>query len=277
MHSSRSLAAPTVVDGAVRRISVWSGPRNVSTAVMYAFRQRRDTVVFDEPLYGHYLATTGVVHPGGDVVLAAMDHDGERVVREVLLGDAPPAGPGTLGFARSGVPGVQPPDRPVRVYKSMAHHIRGLDHVDVVTGMDHVLLTREPADMLRSLAAKIDRPTIDDTGFLEQATLLDTMEERGIAPIVIVAHHLLGDPAGVLGRVCSALRLPYDDGMTAWPAGEKPEDGVWAPYWYESVHRTTGFAPYVPHDTPCPTDLVPVLDACQPIFERLSAYAVPAG
>jgi hypothetical protein len=258
----------------VRRLSVWSGPRNVSTALMYAFRQRRDAVVFDEPLYGHYLATSGAVHPGGDVVLAAMDTDGERVVREVLLGDAPPAGPGTLGFARNGVPGRQPPERNVRVYKSMAHHLRGLEHLDFLTGMEHLLLTREPGDMLRSLAAKIERPTVDDTGFPEQLALLSSLEARGITPIVIVAHHLLADPAGVLRRACDALGLPHDDGMTAWPAGEKPEDGVWAPYWYESVHRTTGFHPYVPHETPLPAELRPVLDACTPAYERMLAYAV---
>ncbi|ADI13534.1 sulfotransferase family protein [Truepera radiovictrix] len=234
------------------RLSVWSGPRNVSTALMYSFRERADTTVVDEPLYGHYLRVSGAPHPGRDEVLASMDTDGERVVREVLLGD----------YAA-----------PVVMFKNMAHHLVGLERA-FLGELTNVLLTRDPYDMLPSLAQRLPEPTLRDTGLTEQVALLEFVLERGQEPVVIDAKALLQDPEGVLRAVCRRLGLPFDPAMLAWPAGPKPEDGVWARHWYANVHRSSTFAPYTPKADPLPAHLTPLLEVCAPLYERLAAYAV---
>lgn len=237
------------------RLSVWSGPRNVSTALMYSFRQRPDTLVHDEPLYGHYLRATGAPHPGIEEVLSFLDDDGERVVREVLLG---------------------PCRRPVHFYKNMAHHLTGLDR-GFLEGITNVLLTRDPAEMIPSLASQLPDPTMRDTGLERQAEILDHILEHGGDPIVLDAKRLLENPATVLARLCDRLGIPFHDAMLHWPPGPKPEDGVWAKYWYANVHASTGFAPYAPRTAPFPERLKRLLLECEPLYERLLRYAIPAG
>ena len=234
------------------RLSVWSGPRNVSTALMYSFRQRADTVVVDEPLYGHYLKSTGADHPGAGEVMQTMEQDGERVVREVILG---------------------PCERPVRFFKNMAHHLPGLDpaFLDSVT---NVLLIRDPTEMLPSLTRQLTSPALRDTGLREQAGILDSILARGEEPVVLDARELLLDPPGVLRRTCSRLGIPFEEAMLSWPAGPKPEDGVWAKHWYHNVHASTGFAPYRPNTEPFPQHLKPLLKECLPLYERMRDYAI---
>jgi len=237
------------------KLNVWSGPRNVSTALMYSFRQRSDARVVDEPLYAHYLAATGADHPGAEEVLASMDRDGERVVREVILG---------------------PCERPVRFFKNMAHHLVGLDR-DFLGEVRNVLLARDPREMLPSLARQIPSPTLRDTGLAEQVEILGTMLERDERPVVIDARELLLDPPGVLRRACEGLGIPFESAMLSWPAGPKPEDGVWAKHWYDGVHASTGFEPYRPKTGPFPERLKPLLDECLPLYERLRPHAIVAG
>lgn len=234
------------------RLSVWSGPRNVSTALMYSFRERLDTSVVDEPLYGHYLKVTGAAHPGRDEVLASMDTDGERVVREVLLG---------------------PYDTPVVMFKNMAHHLVGLERT-FLGELTNVLLTRDPCEMLPSLAQQLPNPTLRDTGLSEQVEILADVTARGQAPLVIDAKMLLEHPEGVLRAVCRRVGRPFDPAMLAWPTGPKPEDGPWARHWYENVHRSSTFAAYTPKTDPFPEHLKPLLEVCAPLYERLAAYAV---
>jgi hypothetical protein len=236
------------------RLSVWSGPRNVSTALMYSFRQRPDTVVVDEPLYGHYLHTSDAEHPGAGEVLDAMDHDGERVVREVILG---------------------PCRRAIHFFKNMAHHLPGLDpaFLDDIT---NVLLIRDPTEMLPSLARQLGTPTLRDTGLREQVFILDAILARGGRPIVLDARELLLDPPGVLQRACAALGIPFEEAMLSWPAGPKPEDGVWARHWYHNVHASTGFAPYRPPQDEFPAHLEPLLQQCLPLYGRLGSYTIAA-
>jgi hypothetical protein len=237
------------------KLSVWSGPRNVSTALMYAFRQRPDTLVVDEPLYGHYLKVTRAEHPGDDEVLAAMDTDGGRVVREVLLG---------------------PCERPVHFFKNMAHHLAGLDR-GFLGGLTNVLLTRDPAEMLPSLARQLPNPTLRDTGLLYQTEILDHVLGQGLDPVVLDAKQLLLDPPGVLRSACDRLGIPFHEAMLRWPAGPKPEDGVWAKHWYANVHASTGFSPYKPRTGDFPERLKPLLEESVPLYERLRGYAIPAG
>jgi hypothetical protein len=221
---------------------------------MYSFRQRADTVVVDEPLYGHYLKSTGADHPGAREVMEVMDRDGERVVREVILG---------------------PCERRIHFFKNMAHHLPDLDpgFLDSIT---NVLLIRNPTEMLPSLAKQLPSPTLRDTGLREQAGILDSILARGGEPIVLDVRELLLDPPDVLRRVCSRLGIPFDKAMLSWPAGPKPEDGVWAKHWYHNVHASTGFAPYEPREDPFPARLKPLLEECLPLYERLRYYAIGA-
>jgi hypothetical protein len=221
---------------------------------MYSFRQRADTVVVDEPLYGHYLKTTGADHPGAREVLGVMDGDGERVVREVILG---------------------PCERRIHFFKNMAHHLPDLDprFLDSIT---NVLLIRNPTEMLPSLAEQLPSPTLRDTGLREQVGILDSILTRGGKPIVLDVRELLLDPPDVLRRVCSRLGIPFDRAMLSWPAGPKPEDGVWAKHWYHNVHASTGFAPYEPRNDPFPARLKALLEECLPLYERLRDHAIGA-
>lgn len=234
------------------RLSMWSGPRNVSTALMYSFRQRSDTLVVDEPLYGHYLKTTGADHPGDGEVMERMDCDGERVVNEILLG---------------------PCECPVHFFKNMAHHLAGLDP-RFLSRMTNVLLIRDPREVLPSLAKQLPHPTLRDTGLAEQVEILNVALERGEEPIVLDAKELLLDPPTVLREACARLGLPFEEAMLHWSAGPKPEDGVWAKHWYANVHASTGFGAYRPKTEPFPHNLRPLLEECAPLYERLRRYAI---
>lgn len=236
------------------RISLWSGPRNISTALMYSFAQRPDTQVFDEPLYGHYLARTKArhYHPGAEEVIRSMDCDGQRVVQRILLG---------------------PHDRPVVFFKNMTHHLVDLDW-GFLLKLSNVLLTRDPRDMLPSYAAVVELPTLADTGYADQVRLLNYLRQQGQDPPILESARLLQDPERVLSELCRRLNIPFDRAMLHWDAGPRPEDGVWARYWYASVHRSTGFSPYRPKTDPFPERLRPLLDECLPYYEILAEGAI---
>ena len=222
---------------------------------MYSFRQRPDTVVVDEPLYGHYLRTTGANHPGVHEVLETMEGDGGRVVRDVLLG---------------------PCERPVHFFKNMAHHLVGIDR-EFLYRITNVLLIRNPKEMLPSLTEQLPEPTLRDTGLDRQIEILDVVLGRSEKPVVLDARELLLDPAGVLRESCERLGLPFEEEMLRWPAGPKPEDGVWAKHWYSNVHASTGFALYRPKTDRFPQRLEPLLEECLPLYEKLRGYAITAG
>jgi hypothetical protein len=234
---------------------MWSGPRNVSTAMMYAWRQRSDTAVWDEPLYGHYLVATGIDHPDRDLVLDSVLTDQHAIAHEMV--DAPCS-------------------TPVRFYKNMAHHLAGFER-SLVDRLDSFLLTRDPRDQLPSLAASLGRvPTMRDAGFNVQVELVDAMLARGTKPTVVDSRELLTDPRSVLTQLCDALGLPFEEAMLSWPVGPKPEDGVWGRHWYQSVHASTGFSPHRPKSDPLPADLAEIYAACAPLYERLGEFAIRA-
>jgi hypothetical protein len=234
------------------RINLWSGPRNISTALMYSFRQRSDTSVVDEPLYAYYLATSGVVHPGHEEVLAAQDNDGEAVVRDVILTDHP---------------------APVRFFKHMGHHLRGLDR-GFLSRCVNVILTRNPRDMLRSLVIQVPEPDLEGTGLPMQVELLESILAEGETPVVLESRALLENPKGVLTELCERVGIPFEETMLSWPPGPKPEDGVWAPHWYHNVHQSTGFAEYRHKDDPFPEDLLDLLDRAEPLYRRIARYGI---
>jgi hypothetical protein len=234
------------------RINLWSGPRNVSTAVMYSFRERSDTSVVDEPLYAHYLCRTGAEHPAVQDVIRAQETDGETVVAEVLLG---------------------PAETPVRFFKHMAHHLIDLDTA-FLGKMKNLLLTRDPREMLPSLIQQVPNVNLEGTSLPMQVRMLESVLRAGGDPVVIDSKRLLMDPESTLRAVCARLGIEWDAAMLSWEPGPKPEDGVWAPHWYHRVHSTTGFDPYEPKNDPIPTDLEPLLQQCLPLYERLAEYAI---
>ncbi len=245
---------PRPVAGALR-INLWSGPRNVSTALMYSFRQRVDTRVVDEPLYAHYLSTIRdrSDHPGTAEVLASMSADAGEVSKRVIFG---------LG------------DRPVLFCKQMAHHLVPGVPRRVLTDAANVLLIRDPYEVLVTIVDQLPNPTMRDIGIARQAELFDELHSIGQRPAVVDARLLLLDPGGVLRELCERLDLAFDPAMLSWPAGPKPEDGVWAPHWYRNAHASTGFAPYMPKTTPLPDHLSSLATSARDSYERLLPHAL---
>lgn len=232
------------------RIAMWSGPRNLSTAMMYAFAARRDCTVVDEPFYAAYLATTGRKHPMRAEILASQPTDPAEVATRLLA----------------------PTPRPVFYAKLMTHHMTPDVPTGWMDGFAHVFLLRHPARVIASYARKRERPTLADIGFAEQASLFETLAGRsGRMPIVVDATAIRAEPEARLRDLCQRLGLPFDAQMLHWEAGPKPHDGVWAPHWYGAVHRSTGF------DTaegPLPDltgDYARLAEAALPYYERLRA------
>jgi hypothetical protein len=244
------------------RIALWSGPRNVSTALMRSFQARGDCAVSDEPLYAHYLAVTGLDHPGREQVLQSQPKDWREVVARLT--------------------GPVPGGLPVWYQKHMAHHLLPDVGRDWLDGLRHALLIREPAAMLASLAQVLPQPRLVDTGLPQQWELYCRLADRGGRPPPVVdSRLLLSDPAGVLSELCAALGLDYRPAMLHWPAGPRAEDGVWAPHWYAAVERSTGFAAPREEAPQVPESLRRVLEEAEEIYARLRPVALepraPAG
>ena len=237
------------------RVNLWASPRSLSTAVMYAFRSRADTRVVDEPLYGHYLSRVDAGHPGRAEVLASMEHDAEVVIADQILGVN---------------------DHPIVFFKQMAHHLIDSVPLDFLDVTRNVVLTRDPAAVVVSLADTMGPPTIDDVGTVRLAELFDDLCARGRPPAVVDAGELLRDPACVLGQLCRALDIDWDPAMLSWPPGPKPEDGSWGQYWYRSLHASTGFGPYRPPPEVVAPELAPVVAEARSSYDRLMGHAFRA-
>ena len=234
---------------------MWSGPRCRSTALMRAWESRPDTAVVDEPLYGVYLAATGLDHPGRDAILDAMPIDWRDVAGAL-------AGPVPDGAA-------------VWYQKHMAHHLLpevGRGWLDDPS-FRHAFLIRNPAALVVSLDRVWPDPSLADTGLPQQVELFDRVRQRGGAPPAVVdADDLLRDPPGTLRALCAALDVAFDVAMLAWPPGPRDSDGVWAEHWYANVWESTGFGePREPPPVNVPARLAPLVDAARPLYEQLAA------
>ena len=225
---------------------MWSGPRTVSTALMRAWENRPDTVVADEPLYAFYLSATGLDHPGRDEVIGSQPTDWRVVLR---------------GLARD----TLPPGAMIFYQKHMTHHLLPAVDRAALAPLRHAFLIREPRGLLASYARVRSAPTVDDLGLRQQAEIF---AEFG-GPVLDSAD-LLAAPEAALRALCAALGVPFSAAMLSWPPGPRASDGVWAPYWYDSVRRSTGFVPVVPGAPPyLDPALRPLLDECLPHYEKL--------
>ena len=239
----------------ILRIAMWSGPRNISTAMMRSFGARADCAVTDEPFYAAYLIASGLIHPMRDEVIASQPADWATVAAQMV--GAPPEG------------------KRVWYQKHMTHHmLPGFGRA----WTDHVVnafLIRQPSAVLASYALKRDDFTLEEIGLPAQAELFDRAADRlGRAPPVVEAQDLLADPEGMLSALCAALGLAFDPAMLTWAPGRRATDGVWAPVWYQSVERSTSFhSPRreVAFDE-LPDALKPIADSAAPIYDRLAAH-----
>lgn len=234
-----------------RRIAMWSGPRNISTAMMRSWGNRPDTYVCDEPLYAHYLLATGTRnHPGYAETIANHETDWRKVVSWLI--------------------GPIPEGKPVFYQKHMAHHILPDMDLDWVDSLTNCLLIREPREMLTSLVDFLPAPRLEGTGLPHQLWLFEHLREKlGEAPPVIDVKDMLEHPRKILGLLCEKVRVPFTDKMLHWEPGLRPIDGAWAPYWYEKVAQTTSFGTYRPKHVAVPQALLPLLEQCEKIYSEL--------
>ena len=233
------------------RIAMWSGPRNISTAMMRSFENRADAQVVDEPFYAAYLAATGLDHPMREAVLASQPQDWRAVVA-----------------------GLDALDAPVVYEKHMAHHMLDGMGLDWTAGRANAFLIRDPAEVLASYTVKRAEVTLADIGIVRQAELFAREADRlGHAPPVVRGADVLADPKGMLSALCAALGLAFDPAMLAWPPGRRDSDGVWAPAWYDAVERSTGFAaPERREPPPLPDALRKIADEARPHYEALERH-----
>ena len=232
-----------------KRICVWSGPRNISTALMYSFAQRNDTTVVDEPLYAHYLTSTPAdeYHPGAEEVISDQENDGQKVIDEVVFGEY---------------------ETPVVFFKHMTHHLVVLDW-SFLKDTINVILTRDPRDMLPSIVKQIPNPTMQDVGYAAHLELLNYLNGIGQKPLVIDSKEVLINPRKKLSEFCEFTGIPFDKTMLSWEAGARAEDGIWAKHWYHNVHKSTGFQAYQPKKDPIPEGLEELLKESERCYRKL--------
>jgi hypothetical protein len=229
----------------VIRLAVWSGPRNISTALMRSWENRPDTHVVDEPLYAYYLHETGLDHPGREKVIAA----GETSLREV-------------------VEQLTAPVEGVFYQKHMAHHLLPETPRDWISALTNVLLIRDPAEVVASYLRSRAAVTVEDIGVVQQTALYDQL--AGDVPVIDAAD-FLRDPEGYLRWLCDHIGVAFTERMLHWPAGPRDSDGVWAPYWYDAVLASTGFEPYRPRSVELSGAAVEVAEQARAHYERLHA------
>ena len=235
------------------KIAMWSGPRNLSTAMMYAFGNRADCAISDEPFYAAYLAATGAEHPMRDQVLASQPNESDIVARTMV-------GPNPDGAA-------------IWYQKHMTHHMVADFPLGWMQGCRNVFLIRHPARVIASYQAKRESVNLSDIGLREQLSLIDYVRSFGQDPIIVDSTDIRANPDVMLRALCAKLEIPFDPAMLSWGTGPRAEDGVWAAHWYGAVHRSTGFEA----EGPAPeldAHGCSVLDKAMPIYQAMARYAL---
>ena len=233
-------------------LATWSGPRNISTALMRSWGNRPDAFVCDEPLYAHYLHATGKRHPIAEEVIAAGETDWRKVVAWLT--------------------GPIPQGKSVFFQKHMAHHLLPSIDRGWLADVTNCFLIREPREMLTSLIKVVPDAKLEDTGLPQQVEIFNLVRrETGKIPPVLDSKDVLDDPSSMLARLCGRLDVAFTDAMLHWPPGPRETDGVWAPHWYHQVESSTGFRPFTPKNEPVPEDYLPLLEECDKCYAELYA------
>jgi hypothetical protein len=232
---------------------MWSGPRNISTAMMRSWGNRPDTFVVDEPFYAHYLSATGKKHPGADEVIAAGETDSQKVIAQLT-------GP----IAKS---------KRIFFQKQMAHHLLpGVDR-EWLGEVTNCFLIRDPREVIASYVKKREDPALQDLGFMQQVEIFDFVCSRtNSVPPVVDARDVLENPERVLRLLCDAIGVEFSESMLSWAPGFRETDGVWAKHWYGEVATTTSFQPYRPSHAEVPAHLREIHDRCRECYDRLHEY-----
>jgi hypothetical protein len=239
------------------RLATWSGPRNISTAMMRAWENRGDCAVVDEPLYAHYLEQTGLDHPGREAVIAAGETDWRKVAARLV--------------------GPVPEGKAIWYQKHMTHHL--LPHIgrEWLGALTHVFLIRDPREVLLSYVRSRPRVTAEDIGVLQQREIFEHVQQlQEFAPPVIDAGEFLKAPESQLRALCERLGIAFTPRMLSWPPGARASDGVWAPHWYDAVLRSTGFEPHHERDRRVPPEFRGIIDSVMPAYETLFAHRIVA-
>ena len=238
------------------RIAMWSGPRNLSTAMMYAFSSRSDSVVIDEPFYAAYLHSSGLIHPMQNAILASQPTQPDVVIEQCL--------------------GEMPDGKSLYYQKQMTHHMLPTFSLDWLKEVNNVFLIRHPARVVASYQQKREKPTLEDIGFVKQLEIFNYVKKiSGTIPVVVDSDDILENPAQVLQTLCEAIGIEYQSTMLSWTAGGNPADGVWAPHWYESVWKSTGLRPTVKKPLPeLPSELNSIANAAIPYYEEIARHKI---
>jgi Sulfotransferase domain len=234
-------------------IAMWSGPRNISTAMMYSFGNRPDCIAWDEPFYGFSLKHRGNDHPMRDEIIAANECNWDKLVATCTA----------------------PAAKAVFYQKHMTHHMeRGFDR-SFTLKLANAFLIRSPEHVLASYTQKWSEASLQAIGFVEQAEIFDMVANHlGHAPPVVEADQVLASPRATLIKLCAALNIPFDEAMLKWPKGPKSFDGVWAPHWYNAVWQSEEFAKPAPKTIMLPPELEKIADQARPYYERLKAHTL---
>ena len=234
-----------------KKVCLWSSPRNISTALMYSFAQRTDTIVFDEPLYAYYLTATGTIHPGLEEILKSQSTDAKIVIEKML----------------------EVYKKPVIFFKQMTHHLVGLD-LEFLLNFTNIIFIRDPKQIISSYAQVRPEVTMDDIGIQKQWELFNYLISKNKIPVVVDSNDILRSPELFLRKLCNALSIDFYTDMLSWPAGPKIEDGVWAKHWYHNVHQTTGFVKQSTSERKLPDYLEPLYLESKFYFDKLSKHAI---
>ena len=232
---------------------MWSGPRNISTAMMRAWGNRRDTVVIDEPFYAYYLTTTGKNHPGADEVIAAGEINWRKIVACLT--------------------GPIPNGKRIFFQKHMTHHFLPEINRDWLGAVTNCFLIRDPREVIASYVKKREDPSLEDLGFMQQVEVFNFVRNRTKSiPPVVDAKDVLENPERILRLLCDAAGVDFNKSMLSWPPGLRDTDGIWARHWYTEVAKTTSFRPYRPTHYKVPERLREIYERCCDCFERLYQY-----
>jgi len=246
--------------GEILRVAMWSGPRNISTAMMRAWENRADTLVVDEPLYAFYLARTGKKHPGAEEVIASGKIDWRKAVADLTTAVPPSRHKGRSHLG-------------IFYQKQMTHHLLPEVERKWIGALTNCFLIRDPAEVIASYIKKNDDPELEDLGFVQQAEIFEWVRERlGAVPPVIDSRDVLQDPYRMLRLLCGALGAQFDPAMLSWRPGLRETDGVWAKHWYGEVAKSTGFEAYRPRRAEVPERLREIEASCRECYDRLYHY-----